>query len=311
MDESEVRWRLEASRGRAPEGAIARRPVVDGPWRRICGMPDLGGLAGPEPRHQHIVDHGFIRARSGAWQLWACIRGTAAGRLIYGWEGDSLGAGPWAPRGVKVRARAECGEIVEPQEKVGAPFFLERDGRYWCLYHSAGVHAMVSDDGVNYERVRDDKGSSCLLRDGGRDVMVMRSRGLYFLYLTVTTSSREDWRTSFVIARTTRDFRQWSDPTVVSAGGAAGSGPVNAESPFVVELDGWFYLFRATSIDPMTFVYRSVSPWDFGVDDDSKLIAVLPIKAPELVRHDGRWYITDLADFQGVRIAPLRWEEDA
>ena len=78
--------------------------------------------------------------------------------------------------------------------------------------------------------------------------------------------------------------------------------------PFVVHLDGWFYLFRASSMDFLTYVYRSETPYCFGCNDDRKLVAVLPIKAPEIVRHGGRWYISDLADFQGVMLHRLRWE---
>jgi hypothetical protein len=35
--------------------------------------------------------------------------------------------------------------------------------------------------------------------------------------------------------------------------------------------------------------------------------AALPIKAPELVLHEGQWYISDLSDFQGDKLARLRW----
>jgi hypothetical protein len=55
-------------------------------------------------------------------------------------------------------------------------------------------------------------------------------------------------------------------------------------------------------------VYRSEDPLAFGIDDDSGLIASFAIKAPEIVEVDGRWFITDLHDFQGIRISELRWE---
>lgn len=74
-------------------------------------------------------------------------------------------------------------------------------------------------------------------------------------------------------------------------------------------LDGCFYLFRSSSVDFHTYVYRSETPYHFGINDDSKLIAVFPIKAPELVCQAGQWYISDLADFKGIKLAKLRWEE--
>ncbi len=290
-------------------GSIPRVPVVEGDWWRICRMPELGELAGPDPARQHVVDHGFIQAADGRWQLWACIRGTAVGRIIYGWEGDSLEDGPWPARGIKVRADARYGEQVEPEEKVGAPFFLKAEDTYYCFYHSSGVHVMTSQNGVDYRRKLDAGGASRMLRDGGRDVMVLKSGETHFLYLCVTTVSADRWARSFIITRTSQDLERWSDYTIVSEGGRAGNGPVSSESPFVVELDGFYYLFRATSTDFNTYVYRSRNPYDFGVNDDSKLIAVLPIKAPEIVLHGGQYYISDLSDFRGIKLARLRWQE--
>lgn len=295
-----------------PEDAhvTPRMPVIDGPWWRICEMPDLGELAGPDPERQHVVDHGFIQARNGKWQLWACIRGTAVSRLIYGWEGDSLEDGPWEPRGVKVRAKREFGESAGEREAVGAPFFIEIGDTFYCFYHSGGIHGMTSQDGVHYERLRDEAGSSLVYRDGGRDVMMLKVGDRYFSYSTISTVAKDGWKRGFVSLRTSADLEHWSDYTIVSEGGRAGNGSVSSESPFVVHLDGFFYLFRATSTDFNTYVYRSRAPFDFGVNDDRKLIAVFPIKAPEIVLHEGKWYISDLADFQGIKLARLRWNED-
>ncbi len=289
--------------------ATARVPVIEDDWWRICEMPDLGELNGPDPERQHIVDHGFIRAREGSWQLWACMRGTAVGRLIYGWQGRSLEEGPWQRRGVMLRAREEFGERASPRETVGAPFFARFDGIYYCFYHSRGIHALTSKDGINYTRRLDEEGRSLLYPDGGRDVMMLRIDGRFFSYSTVSTVAKDSWKRGFVILRTSDDLDRWSDYTIVCEGGRAGNGPVSAESPFVVALDGYYYLFRATSTDFRTYVYRSCDPYHFGVNDDSKLVAVFPVKAPEIVRHEGKWYISDLADFQGIKLARLRWED--
>ena len=295
------------------EEPIPRKPVIDfdGAWR-ICTMPDLGELNGPEPRRQHIVDHGFIQAENGEWQLWACMRGTAVSRLLYGWSGDSFEEAPWEPLGVVARAEKQYGEQVRERdgqrvETMGAPFFMKEGDTYYCFYHSAGIRLMTSKDGIHYERadLGGDRGN-LLYPDGGRDVMVLKIDGLYHAYSTVSTRDGH----GYVILKTSPDLLEWSKTKIVSRGGVAGDGPVSAESPFVVELDGYYYLFRASSITFKTYVYRSEDPTDFGINDDSKLIATFPWKAPELMQVDGQWYISDLADFQGIKMAKMSWERD-
>lgn len=290
---------------------MPRVPVITGDWWRITGMPDLGPLNGPDPRAQHVVDHGFIRAENGKWQLWACIRGTGVGRLLYRWEADSLEAGPWEPRGVAARADARYGERVEPAEVMQAPHFLKIGDVYHLFYSSGGIRLMTSRDGVDYLRALNSSGDNVLYKDGGRDVMVLRVGDTFYAYSTVSTVAGDGWKRGFIILRTSQDLKNWSDYTVVSDGGVAGSGPVSAESPFVVHLDGYYYLFRATSTTSKTYVYRSRNPYDFGVNNDSKLIAELPIKAPEVILHERKYYISDLADFKGIRLARLEWRPES
>jgi len=119
---------------------VPRKPVLIGePWK-ITTMPDLGELAGPNPDKQHIVDHGIIQDANDDWRLWACIRGTAVSRLIYGWKGESLEEGPWEPTGVAMRAQPKYGErIREGKEHIGAPHFIKVDDTWHCFYHSAGM----------------------------------------------------------------------------------------------------------------------------------------------------------------------------
>jgi hypothetical protein len=297
-----------ANQSDSSQPLVPRIPAIDSDWWRICEMPDLRELNGPNPERQHVVDHGFIQATNGKWQLWACIRGAAVGRLLYAWEGDDLEHGPWEPRGIAARAQKRYGESAGKQEGIGAPFFVRIDGVYYCFYHSGGIHVMTSEDGVHYERKLNAEGKSLLYPDGGRDVMMLKIGETWFSYSTVTTVSGDGWRRGFNIVRTSTDLVNWSDYSVVCEGGRAGNGGVSAESPFVVALDGFYYLFRATSTDFRTYVYRSEDPYHFGINDDSKLIAVLPIKAPEIVHHDDQWYISDLADFQGIKLARLRWD---
>ena len=294
---------------RQDEQRVARRPVIENESWRICTLPDLGELNGPHRKRIHVVDHGIIRAADGTWQLWACMRGTGVGRLLFGWEGDALESGPWRERGVVARADPAYGESKRGDvETIGAPFFLRDADTYYCFYHSGTIRMMTSRDGVNYERTPKADGSYELYPQGGRDVMVLKLDETYFFYSTVSIGGGNGPAYSFVTLRTTRDLQTFSDYTKVAEAGMAGYGPVSAESPFVVHLDGYFYLFRSSSMDFHTYVYRSTTPYCFGCGDDSGLIARFPIKAPELLEVDGQWFISDLADFHGIRLSRLQWE---
>ncbi len=291
---------------KAAAPGAARRPVVVSDWSRICEMPDLGPLAGPVATKQQVVDHGFVRNSDGRWTLWACVRGTKVGRLLYGWEGDSLERGPWPPRGIVARAESRFGEKTTPEESIQAPFFVAEEGRYLCFYNSGGIRLMVSSDGRDFSRQLPGRENNLLYGDGGRDVMVLRDGGRYLAYSTVSTKEGR----GYIVLRTSNDLRTWSTLRNVCEGGRGGVGPVSAESPFVVALDGWYYLFRASSNNGRTYVYRSAVPDYFGVNDDRGLIAELQVKAPEIIAHEGKFYISDLADFRGIKLARLEWQLD-
>jgi len=285
------------------------RPVIPAnrsEWWRLTAMPDLGELNGPIPRKQNVVDHGFLRTEGG-WLLWACIRGCAVSRLIYGWTGESLHAGPWQEDGIKLRADAESGEPAgEGNEQVGAPFFVQRENRTYCFYHGNGIRKLVSEDGGPFER----RGLAGM--PGGRDIQILEHAGEYFSYATITDKDPDapEKLTSWVVASRSKDLENWDGNYVVSKGGKPGDGHVDSESPFVVFLDGYFYLFRSSSITFLTYVYRSEDPLDFGIATDAKLIAEFDIKAPELLLVDGQWFISDLYDFQGLHLTKMEWVEE-
>lgn len=290
------------------QSPIPHIPVIEEESWRICEAPNLDSLNGEDLSRQHVVDHGFIKNISGKWHLWACIRGTKIGRLLYGWEGESLEDGLWRPTGIKARADTLWGEQKSEQESIQAPYFKEMDGKFYCFYNSNGIWMMTSADGANYQREKVKDGNNVLYQQGGRDVMVMEDEGKYYAYSTITTVARDGWLWGFVIVRTSTDLIHWGDYTIVSEGGRAGNGAVSAESPFVQKYQGYYYLFRASSISGTTFVYRSEDPYNFGVNNDSKLITELPIKAPGIIYDEGNWYISDLADFKGIKLSRLHWE---
>lgn len=283
-------------------------PVIASDWWTICTMPDLGQLNGSEKEKQHIVDHGFIRDSYGNWQLWACIRGMATGRILYRWEGKNLEKGPWQSKGVALRADSLWGEQTNP-ERVQAPYFMFINSKYYCFYNTKSLHQLISDDGVEYRREKiSGRADNILFTNSGRDVMILHNDSIFYAYLTKSYTKSEDSIQGHVVVRTSRNMLDWTEPITVCKGGVAGPGAVSAESPFVIKKDGFFYLFRASSHDFKTYVYRSETPLYFGNNDDHNLIAVLPVKAPEIIYFNGKYYISDLHDFQGIRLALLEWK---
>ena len=300
-------------------------PEIASDWWRICTMPDLGALNGPDAKKQQIVDHSFIQRPDGKWTLWACMRGTGPGRILYGWEGDSLEKGPWAPLGIVARATQTWGENaggganlesgtvppanhpkgerIGPPEVIQAPHFARLGDTFHCFYNTNGVRLMTSRDGKNFTRVGTPPNGNLLYADGGRDVMVLPIDGVFHAYSTISTQDKR----GYIILRTSRDLKTWTPAINICEGGKGGVGAVSAESPFVVFREGFYYLFRASSNDGKTYIYRSRTPDYFGVNDDTNLIATMKVKAPEIIEHGGEWFISDLADFQGLKVAKLKW----
>lgn len=295
-----------------PRQVTAPVPVIEGEFWRIGEAPDLDSLNGPDSDKQHVVDHGFVKDNNGTWHLWACMRGTKVGRLLYEWEGHSLTDGKlWQKKGVVARAEAAWGEQVrDGVEQIQAPYFRKVGDLYFCFYNSAGIRLMTSEDGKNFQRAPIKDNSNLLYEKGGRDVMVFDEGDTYYAYSTISTVARDGWLRGFVSLRTSKDLVTWSDYTIVSEGGRAGNGAVSAESPFVQQYNGYYFLFRSSSSTGSCFVYRSKDPYNFGVNNDDKLIAELPVWAPEIIFEDGEWYISDINDFQGVKLARLKWAEE-
>ena len=92
------------------EKSIPRLPVLVGESWHITGYPDLGDLA--YGSDHEIVDHAIWQAEDNRWRVWACIRSTRIGRLLYGWESESLEVPEWKPVGITLRVDRGAGESI-------------------------------------------------------------------------------------------------------------------------------------------------------------------------------------------------------
>jgi hypothetical protein len=83
-----------------------------------------------------------------------------------------------------------------------------------------------------------------------------------------------------------------------------------------------FYLFRTQSYGnpgkgdirkrgpARTSIYHSTDPAMFGINQDAKyFLSTLPVAAPEVILHEGQYYLAALNEgaLNGIRIAKLKW----
>jgi hypothetical protein len=303
----------------ASQTCVAHIPALDGdPWH-ITGYPDVGSLQ-DGPDHE-IVDHAIWQAKDRSWHVLACVRKTNVGRVLYEWEGSSLEQTNWKPLGVTMRADHRYGESVndwEIEEWLQAPYVLEDKGTYYMFYggHNSElgecqICLATSPDGRTWTRQRNEQGYSRVFVGPGeaRDPMVLRMGDQWVCYNCGHDTGKR--RPCKVFARTSSDLLHWSDARQVSWGGhASGTGLGSAECPFVVYVDGYYYLFRTSEYrtPARTHVYRSQDPFDFGLGNDDKWVATLRVAAPELVLAGDKYYISSVEDLKGgIQLFKLKW----
>jgi len=288
-------------------------PMVDGDWWQIAGDPDLGAYTSEK---QQPVDFGIWQAADGTWQLWSCIRHTLCGghtRLFYRWEGERLTDPDWKPLGIAMEADPALGES---EGGLQAPHVIKVDGVYDMVYGDwTRICLARSVDGKVFERVPNSAGQPNLFTGpygSSRDPMMLQVADLFYCYYMGHQQGAEF--ESVIFCRTSYDLRRWSEPMMVSGGGSAAAQTDwyggDAECPFVLEKDGWFYLFRNQRYgqNGLNTQYASANPLSFGVGDDTCRIGSLSVAAPEIIQHDGQDYIAALMpSLKGIRLAKLKW----
>ena len=300
------------------------KPVIDGDWWRIASTPDLGVY---NSEKQQPVDFGVWQAADGTWQLWSCIRksnfpgSSRTRRFLYGWEGATLTSTDWKPAGIKWVADPSLGETPGGMQ---APYMIKEDGVFYLFYGDwRRICLAKSMDGKNFERILGGNGQPDLFSEYGyggdhffsqaRDPMVIKRGNTYYCYYTSHVEDPVNDGAAF--CRTSLNMEDWSESVMVSR-----TPPYNNNSPrysdecpHVVYLPehNLYYLFVTQTYGKWshTTVYASPNPMYFGIDDDSRVVCTLPIAAPEIIFHEGQYYLVALTDeLDGVRMARLKWE---
>ena len=188
---------------------------------------------------------------------------------------------------------------------------VRHNGLYYMAYGDwENICFATSKDGKKFERVIQPNGKTGVFTEGlganTRDAMLIKIDGLWHCYYTAFPQD-----IGYGFCRTSPDLKTWSDSFVVSYGGKVGPGRCNNECPHVVEVEpGLFQYFRNEFYGERArnWVYCSTNPRNFGIDNDSKLIRQWHIAAPEVIRHEGQYYIAALMDsLKGIKIARLKW----
>jgi hypothetical protein len=286
-------------------------PRIDGDWWQVAKSPDLGRLSSPR---QQPVDFAVWKAADGTWQLWSCVRATkepGKTRLFFRWEGAAIDKPDWTPKGIAMHADPSLGET--PGGLQAPCVFRPSPGKPFHMLYGDWTHICLatSEDGKSFTR-QPVNGKSGRFGEGkddnARDPFAIKIGDVWHVYYTAHPN-----RHGTTFCRTTRDFETFSDAKVVARGGVAGEHVSSAECPQVIRRGEWYYLTRTVRYqpDPLTHVYASTNPLDFGVDDDRCHIGTLPIAAPEFVQDGDREFVAALMpDLKGIRVAKLMWKSE-
>jgi hypothetical protein len=318
------------------------RPVVEGAWwmigptpvgldERLGSRPSPGGIS----EHNACVDHHIVQSADGAWHLWACVRRTCVGRVLYHWEAARFLDRPWRDTGQFIRCDRAAGECVQDwggEEWLQSPYFVQHEGLYYMFYggHATGGQAsdgiaysdpafpmqmclMTSCDGRRWTRHCDARGASRIFVGPGevRDPCVVRIGNRWHCYYAGFSDGNRD-RPGFY-CRTSEDLVHWSDWTCVHMDLKLAPGAWATECPHVVWRDGYYYLFRTESYyERKTHVFRSEDPMDFGVGDSRPYyVGTFAAAAVEIYRVEGREYVSSShSPMIGNQLAELMWVQE-
>ncbi|MEU9106151.1 family 43 glycosylhydrolase [Streptomyces xanthophaeus] len=292
--------------------ATATATTGDGPPPQWVGAGPMAFVHDPStsagPRY--LNDHTLIKAQ-GRWHLFAIVGDSAprgespdsTAEISFAHASAPSLQGPWTSHPDAL--------TVDPsyfgEEHLWAPHVVEADGRFWMFYAAGGqggaaVNLATSTDLFTWTR----EPSGPLFRGiAARDPMVLRVGGEWVMYYTEVSGAGGH---HVVAHRRSADLLHWSDPGIAFTDASTDATVSVTESPYVVERDGWYYLF----IGPRngyegTDVLASRNPFRF---DLAGYAGHVPGHAVEVVADGGTWHASAAGWFRhGLYVAPLYWRD--
>ncbi|MEN8202320.1 MAG: family 43 glycosylhydrolase [Bacteroidota bacterium] len=272
----------------------------------------------------NVVDHAIIKV-DGQWHLFY-IRGVAATN----WPDF-----PEANFGHAVTGDLLNWEIHEPflqtdksefdSYQVWAPHVIEHNDMYWMFYTgvndsvSQAICLATSDDLHHWERYEknpvlnslpwgfwdETHWSDC------RDPMVLKEGDTFYCYYTATRTVPETGgHESCMGMASSKDLIHWNDEGFQRLEHSLTTPP---ESPFVIKMNGIFYLFYTNYKQGIVYVKGS-DPLHWQEDPDDPQTILQGVSATEIFRENGKWYITMISHMDNalrfMEIKELIWHED-
>jgi hypothetical protein len=293
-------------------------PVIEGDWWQLTTTyPEISPYNYTSGDNK-VCDFTIFQSTDNIWQIIACVRGNdypGSQRFLYRWEAENLTDTLWTEKGFFLTTGTPdkpdaTGKIWDPSSypRLGllqAPHVFIHDNHYYLFYNNENAHAMISDDGNNWEELVNDEGNKEFF-EMGRDLMVFKDETdeRWITYYTTGGKFPE-----FIGARTSKTLTgKWSEEKMVYDGWSNTRSPIYrnefAESPFVVKFDKYYYLFS------QLHVFISVDPMDFTANEKIANLEshYYPHRAwaPEIIIHNGQYYISAYRP-DGLWMAKLSW----
>jgi beta-fructofuranosidase len=284
-------------------------PKIAGPWQLLYR---------PEKTGCYVNDHTLFQALDGTWHLIGITRDEPEVKP----DGERWFTHGFGPHLISETGLKEHGIVCDNGVRAWAPCVVS-DGRRYYMYFGPSPLRFATSDELTHWMENPITLQDCPLDACHRDSMVLkRTDGTWLMY---ATGLKDGYGVISVFE--SKDLIHWR--FVKYALRTSGQAPLRCpwgatESPFVVFIDGCYYLFITytnCSLESYhnTLVFRSIDPLDFGEytgDNEAEIvIAKLQAHAPEIVQDsDGTWYITSCGwrGFNtpiegGVAIAKLEW----
>lgn len=275
----------------------------------------------PETCGRYVNDHTLIKHTDGLWHLF--------GITSHGEEGADFAELEryFVHAAGKLRDETpmkELGKVCDNGVRAWAPSVVNDGHRYYMHYGPSPMRMATSFE-LSHWMEHTPVIVGAPLDSCHRDSMVIRrDDGTWLMYITGI-----DGRYGVVSVLESADLVTWR--FIRHALRTSGKAPYNppwgaTESPYVVHIDGLYYLFITYTNCKRdnyhnTLVFCSEDPTDFGNytgdNEDDLVITKLHAHAPEIIQDDGQWYLTtcgwrgyNTPVEGGVAIARLDWRSD-